>query len=166
MHIAAITHFIPLIFVALAYYKYRRFKQKRNATLVNRISMTPERFYYKYYSDAGLHKETVVFLINELSVYLGVPADKLLPTDSFFEELAPMKVRSKHNWTLNKYFRKIKKRIKLLKLTDSQYDNLDDYLRLFGKYTVKELEDPGDIKVMVHKLTHRFKRKFADERIN
>lgn len=147
--------------------KANRFKKKRMSLLQQRPSLTFDEFYEKYYAQTRLNKDTVRFLLMELSKALDVPQDKLLPTDKFNEELAPKVLKTHFNNKASDFLEKVKDRTKHLKINEASalYETLDQYLRLFGNYRVDELTDPWDLKVIFKKAKLWIKSVFADERI-
>ncbi len=161
----AIVKVIFYIGALYGLFKANRFKKKRKKVLQRRPTLTFDDFYYKYYRQSQLNKDTVRFLLTELSKALDVPQDKLLPTDKLAEELAPEVL--KNNSKIENFFEKVNDRAKRLKISSvsAQYETLDQYLRLFGKYQVDDFADPLDLKVIFKKAKHWFKSIFSDERI-
>jgi hypothetical protein len=118
------------IAVALGGFVYE--KRHRRSVYSKRDSLSHEEIYRTYYSASEIPPEKVAELWEEVALTLGVPAQKLRPTDIFGNELGGGYLITSEK--LDALTTIADKRAKSLGLTlgFEEIRTLDDYVRFFG----------------------------------
>lgn len=96
---------------------------------LDREGLSQDVFYEIYYKSSGLDKVLVSELLEHVAQELGLPIEKLRPTDRFSVELAPSKGNdwdSGYGILLYELNRLAKKRGQKIQ---GKIDSIDDYLR-------------------------------------
>lgn len=69
----------------------RNVKRKRRILFHNRPDMSEKDFFYTYYRDTGVSKETVSYVLKLIANATEIPATKIRPSDRFDREFAPVR---------------------------------------------------------------------------
>lgn len=78
---------VALLLAGLAFAVRTTKKRKALATLTEREALTDDEIFQRFYASSSLEKGEVVELWREVAQTLGVPAERLRPTDRFGKDI-------------------------------------------------------------------------------
>ena len=123
---------IVVLGIAVAVGGFAYEKRHRRSVYSKRDSLSHEEIYRTYYSSSEIPPEKIVELWEEVALTLGIPAQKLRPTDKFGSELGGGYLITSEKLDALTTIAGARAKSLGLALGFEEIRTLDDYVRFFG----------------------------------